>query len=279
MPTGPLLVHRFQLKNEGRTALDITSLESGCGCLNPEVDKKHAEPGETIVATATVNTLTQSAGRRTWRTLLRYRTASGAEGSVALTLGGEIVPLFSVSPPQVAFSTATTAKQTFVVEQVGGQPFQIVGLRSTRPYLAVVAGTGGSFEVELKSDAPVGVSDEFVLVSVDHPLCKELRIPIKVLKRAANGVTVSPEQPAVRFAAGAEEASTLVQLRSPIGKPLRILEAKADHPSVTLRYASGSVGPALNLRIVVKATVAGKATITLKLNEETISIPLTWTMP
>ena len=272
-------MHRFVWRNTGPTACTITALEAGCGCLQPEAGRRDVPAGETVIVTATVNTLTQPAGKRSWRTLLRYRTAAGIEESAAFTLIGEIVPLFSVTPPQVAFSTAGEARQTFVVTQADGVPFRIMALRSSSSHLSVAVGLGSSFEGILHPDAPVGVSDETIIVSLDHPTCRELRIPVKVLKRSATATIFTPEQPVVRFAVGAAEASTLVQLRSPQGKPLRILHVTADHPAVSFRYSPDAAGPALNLRILVASGQSGTATLTVKLTEETLTIPLTWTRP
>ena len=50
----------------------------------------------------------------------------------------------------------------------------------------------------------------------------ELRIPVRVLKRAAVGVTATPDAVSLRLAAGQTEGSALVQLRSPDGKAVSV---------------------------------------------------------
>jgi len=282
VPTGPLLVHRFPLKNSGATALSIIGVDAGCGCLLPEVSRREVAVGEAFEVTATVNTLTQPAGRHSWRTIVRWRSAGG-EGTTALTLSGEIVPLFTVTPPQVAFSTTGEARQSFAIEQADGQKFRIVGVRTSKFHLVAEAGVDGegrsTVDLVLKPDSPIGASDEFLVVATDHPACPELRIPVKVLKRSATAVTATPAQPVVRFTAGQTEASTLVQIRSPLGTSLRILDAKADHPALRFRWDREASGPAMNLRIVVESATAGTAVVTVKLANETVTIPVSWTLP
>ena len=64
----------------------------------------------------------------------------------------------------------------------------------------------------------MGHRDEAVVLLTDDPAYPELRVPVRVLKRAGGGVRVAPESISLRFAPGQSELSTLVQLRAADGK-------------------------------------------------------------
>ena len=86
----------------------------------------------------------------------------------------------------------------------------------------------------------------------------------------------------MRFAAGQEEVSALVQLRATDGKPVRVEAAESDHAGVTLKWAPGAA-PVAALRVTVggaAASRAGGARVTVKFAEPAgheVIVPVSWT--
>jgi hypothetical protein len=131
---------------------------------------------------------------------------------------------------------------------------------------------------------PAGHHDEVVLLVTDDPAYGELRVPVRVLKRAAGSVVATPETVSVRLAPDQREVSTLVQLRASDGKPIGIAAAESDHPGVTLKWGT-SRGATAAVRITVTdaaASQSGTCRVRIKLTEvdaAQVVIPVTWTSP
>jgi hypothetical protein len=150
------------------------------------------------------------------------------------------------------------------------------------PAVNGVNGRTQAVTIKLSANAPAGHRDEVVILYTDDPAYSELRIPVRVLKRAAGAVTATPEAVNVRFAANQKEVSTLVQLRSPDGKNVSVAGAESDHPGVQVKCSTGS-GPVATVRITVTEAAsiqAGQCTVRVRLAEPTaseVTIPVSWT--
>lgn len=304
MRSGPPLTHTFELTHAGAAGrIVITGVRSGCGCLKPAVARDALSPGERTTVTVAVNTLTQPAGSHAWRTVVRYRVVAGAgsapppvaaDEELALTVAATLVREVTATPPELAFSTAGTASQTVVVSDPRPAPLTVTAAAATSPHLTATVGprvpaadgkpATQSVTITLGPDCPVGESEQTVVLTTTDPGCPELRIPVRVQKRAGSGVVASPAEPVVRFAVGQEEASALVQLRRPDGGPVRVEKAEADSPAVRLRWAT-TTGPVATVRVTVdaaKAAGSGRGTVRVTFAEPAgaaLELPVAWRQP
>ncbi|MBA4189190.1 MAG: hypothetical protein C0467_14425 [Planctomycetaceae bacterium] len=288
---GPPLIHTFDLVNSGPGTLRITKVEAGCGCLRQVLTAKVLQQGEAAKLTIEVNTLTQPDGPNRWQIVVGYQTeAPGVPlqtGEQLLQITANLSREVTVNPPQLGFSTSGVASHALTVTDTRAKPLTVTKAGASSPHLAVEvgqreAGKGQTVTVKLNADAPAGHSDEIVTLLTDDPAYPELRVPVRVLKRAAGAVTATPDTVAVRFAAGQSEVSTLVQLRAADGKPVGIVAAESDHPSVTVKWSPG-VGAVAVVRVTVTETAAaqaGSCKVRVKLAEAggtEVVIPVGWT--
>lgn len=291
---GPPLVHTFDLVHNGNGTVTVTKIEAGCGCLRQTLASQVLQPGQKTQLEIEVNTLTQPDGANRWQVTVGYRVeAPGAApqaGELLLQITANLSRDVAVSPPQVAFSTAGEASQVLVVSDKRAKPLTVTKAASSSPHLAVevapVANAPGqprtqSVTVKLAANAPPGHRDEVVVLYTDDATCPELRVPVRVLKRAAGGVAVTPEAVNLRLAAGQTEGSALVQLRSTDGKAVSVAGAESDLPGVSVKCSTGS-GPVATVRITVPEAVAakpGRCTVRVRLGEPAgeVAIPVAWT--
>ncbi|MCI0704330.1 MAG: DUF1573 domain-containing protein [Planctomycetia bacterium] len=292
---GPPLVHTFELwHNAPAGTVTITKVEAGCGCLRQTLSSGVLQPGERAKLTLEVNTLTQPDGPNRWQAVVSYKLeAPGAKvqvGEVLLQITATLSRDITVNPPQLAFSSAGEASQTLTLTDRRAKPLTVLKAASSSQHLttevapAAKAATGRTQTVTIKlsATAPTGHRDEVVVLYTDDPAYPELRVPVRVLKRAAGAVTATPEAVNVRFAANQKEVSTLVQLRSPDGKAVSAAGAESDHPGVQVKSSTGS-GPVATVRITVTeaaSTQAGQCTVRVRLKEPTaseVAIPVSWT--
>lgn len=289
---GPALAHTFELTHRGTAGtLTITKVEAGCGCLRQNLSTGVLQPGETAKLTIEVNTGTQPDGVNRWQIVVAYKVETPG---TAVQMGEQLLQItatlsrdVTINPPQLGFSTAGVASQVLTVTDTRDKPLSVVKASASTTHLTVEigvreAGKPQSITVKLGADAPTGHRDEAVILVTDDAAYPELRIPVRVLKRPAGAVAVTPDAVAVRFAAGQTEVSTLVQLRAADGKPITISGAESDLPGVTVKWSPGS-GPVAVVRVTVGETVAsqaGSCKVRVKLSEpagQEVVIPVSWT--
>jgi hypothetical protein len=292
---GPPLVHVFDLANVATGAITITKVQAGCGCLRQALGATLLKPGEKTQLTLEVNTLTQPDGPNRWQVSVLYQVeapgAAAKSGELLLQVTAELSRDVAVNPPQLAFSTAGAASQPITVTDRRGRPLTVVKATSSSPHLsaevAPAAGGAGarsqSVVVKVAANAPAGHRDEVVVLYTDDPAYPELRVPVRVLKRAAGGVTATPAAVQVRLAPGQSESSALVQLRSPDGKAVGVSGAESDMPGVRVKWSAGR-GPVATVRVTVPEAVAakpGRCTVRVRLSEPggEVSIPVSWSGP
>lgn len=288
---GPPLAHAFELTNRGAGLLTITAVEAGCGCLRQSLSSGVLKPGESAKLTLEVNTLTQPDGPNRWQVAVQYSsTAAGVQpqhGELLLQVTATLVREVTVTPPQIGFSTTGAASQSLTISDKRCKPLSVLKATSSSPSLVIeitprAAGKDQLLLVKLAADAPVGHRDEAVVLLTDDPEYPELRVPVRVLKRAAGAITAAPESVAVRFAAGQTEVSTLVQFRSTAGKSIGIASVQSDLPAVKVKWSPGN-GTTAVVRITVTETAAsqaGQSQVRVKFAEpagQEIVIPVAWT--
>ncbi|QEG29147.1 hypothetical protein GobsT_39360 [Gemmata obscuriglobus] len=290
---GRPLTHTFELVNASTGTVTVTKVEAGCGCLRQGVSASTLAPGEKTKLALEVNTLTQPDGPNRWQVSVSYQLhepgAAPRTGEVLLQITATLTREIAVNPPQLAFSTAGAAQKTLEVTDKRPKPLTVLKATSSAPHLTVEVGAAVSaaagrtqpITVKLAANAPAGHRDETVVLLTDDPDCPELRIPVRVLKRAVGPVTVTPDAVTARFAPGQTEVSTLVQLRSPEGKAFTVAGAEADFPGVGVKFSPGS-GPVATVRVTVPEALAkqpGRCNVRVRLGESggEVSIPVSWT--
>jgi hypothetical protein len=298
--TGPPLTASLTLTHRGEPGtVTVTAVEASCGCTAPTLTSRRLRPGDTTDFAISVNTLTQPAGVHTWKATLRYRFAPDAaevapqDFDATLALTADLVREVSVTPPVLAISTATEARQTLTVTDIRAKPLTVRAATTASPHVALTVRPAATadgvtttvVELHVKPDYPAGSSQETITLTTDDPGCPELRVPVRIVKRNPDALVPSPELAAVRFSPGQDAASTLVQVRSPARGTLRIEAAGCDHPAVGVKFAasSGLVG---TLRVVVDRAKAdgrpGEALVRVRFAEPpgaTLVLPVQWSFP
>lgn len=292
--SGPQLRHEFELKHTGeRGTVTITGVASTCGCSKWDANPKVLRPGESAKLSVLINTLTQPEGPATWKSTVKY-TLDATAHELELVVAAKIVREVSVDPPVLAVSTAGDAARSHLIKvtdrrATGGLTIskaQCTNAKVTldiKPTTATGSGASQEIAVTIPGDLPTGTHDDIITLTTTDPACPELKIPLKITKRAAGGVSVSPESPTIRFAKGQTDASVLVQLRAG-GKPVSITKVECKQDGVTVKFSEGS-GTAATARIsvnVAKAGALGQADVTIHLAEPAggvVAIPVSWYQP
>src|SRR5260370_11192323 len=72
---GAALTHKFAFTNRGTEEVEITGIQSSCGCLTPRMSGQRFAAGEQGHVRAEINTLSPTPGPHTWQVTLSCRVA------------------------------------------------------------------------------------------------------------------------------------------------------------------------------------------------------------
>jgi len=297
--SGPALKHEFDVTHSGgRGIVTITGIGSTCGCSKWEAAAKVLKPGESAKVVAIVSTLTQPEGIATWKATVKYSLASDSAapstGELELALSAKIVREIGVEPPLLAISTGGDAARTqtlLITDRRASGSLTVTKASCTnakvtlaiRPAKPWAVGTVQEVIATIPGDLPPGQHDDTITLTTTDPECPDLKIPLKVAKRAAGDVSVAPDAATVRFTKGQADASTLVQLRAG-GKPVSIMKVTCAQEGLTVKFSEGS-GPVATARVTVnlaKAGATGQADVTIHLAEPAggvVVLPVSWYGP
>src|SRR5262245_9860149 len=289
------LVHTFRLKNTGRTAITITDVAGVCGCFRHRLDARVIESGRTTGLTVAINLLTQPEGANSWKMAVRYRTSGdeSATGEMVVQITAKVRKDVFVEPVALMLSTEKEITGAITVIDRRGKPLTVtgvrLGLKDVRADIKPASDAGGrrmqKVELTVAEACASGQYADEVCIDTDDAEYKELRVPLRVIKKsAASGVESAPGSVTLRFAKGQSTASSLVRLRDAAGGEVAVEKVDSDHPAIACKWAPGP-GAMATLRVTVDlnaAKAAGVGVVTVRTRSpapETILIPVSWTLP
>lgn len=287
------LVHVFRLRNTGPDSLTITEVTGVCGCVRKSLGSSQVKPGETTELTVGVNLLTQPEGPNAWKLAVRYRTDAGVTDHQVVQVAARVRKDVAVEPVALMLSAEKEITGSVTVFDRRGKPLTVtavrLGLPAVKSEIDPPTNADGRRAQRIKltvTDAcPVGQHADEICIDTDDPDYRELRIPLRVIKKApSTGVQAIPGTTTVRFAKGQEVGSGLVRLRDADGQKVVVDRIEADHPAVTCKWAAGP-GSMATVRVTIdlkEARAAGVGVVSVRLKgptEETILIPVSWTVP
>ena len=288
------LVHTFQLKNTGPSPLTITDVTGVCGCVRQSLGSRALKPGERTELSLGINLLTQPEGPNTWKLAVRYQTGDPpTTGESVVTVAAKVRKDVAVEPVALMLSAEREITGSLTVVDRRGKPLTVtairLGLKDVRAEVKPVADADGKrtqrIELTVTESCPAGQYADEVCIDTNDPEYSDLRIPLRVVKKtAATGVQASPASATLRFARDQASASSLVRLRDADSRIVEVEKAESDHPAISCKWAAGP-GSMATLRVTVdlkEARAAGVGVVTVRVKgpvEETILIPVSWTVP
>lgn len=295
MPANKPLVQTFRLKNTGPVPLTVTEVTGACGCFRHSLTGRQVAPGGSTELTVGINLLTQPEGPNTWRVAVRYKTDANppATGEQTIRLAAKVRKDVSVEPVALLLSAEREITGALTVSDRRGKPLTVTGVRlgipGVRGEVKPAADVGGrrsqKIELTVGDGCPTGQHADELCIDTDDPEYRELRIPLRVIKKApATGVQVAPGSVTLRFAKEQATASSLVRLKDAGDREVAVEKAESDHPAITCKWAAGP-GAMATMRVTVdleKARAAGVGVVTVRVKgpaPETLLIPVSWTLP
>jgi len=292
---GVPLSQTFSLTNRGQSALIITELKAGCGCLRPRIAQKSLQPGESTDLSVEINTLAQNSGPASWKVTVQYRSGTGEQqnGELELQVKATVFREISVEPVALFIASEHEATSDIVVTDRRAKPLGIksaqcgsnhVKLQLMNVGVNSVGQRTQQIQVTVLEDCPPGHFTESLILVTDDPEYRELRVPLTVMRRASGFAVANPEQLDLRLATGQSAASGLVRLRTADDKQVVVDRIEAEHPDLRFKWAPGP-GSMATLRLGVEvreARSSGMSSVKVYLKEpkeQVIVIPVSWQVP
>jgi hypothetical protein len=252
-------------------------------------------PGKTVDLTVGINLLTQPEGPNNWKIGVRYRTEAmpPTSGGVTLNIAAKVRKDVLVEPVAMMLLSEKEITGSLTVVDRRGKPLKVtaarVGLKDVvtevKPAIDAAGRRTQQIAITVTDACAAGQHADEICIDTDDPEYRELRIPLRVIRKsAATGVQAVPGSVTLRFAKEQTTASSLVRLRHADDKEVIVEKAESDHPAIACKWAAGP-GSMATLRITVdlaKVNTAGVAVVTVRVKgpePETILIPVSWTLP
>jgi hypothetical protein len=290
--TGKPLTHTFTYVNAGSDVLEITDARASCGCLTPRLDKQTLQAGEEGALVLEINTLSQPAGKLTWRVQLGYRSGN-ASYEAALLVSAQVVAEVMVQPSAVAIYADHAIGHDILLTDVRPRALAISEVRTSSPELK--AELAGEFQDAAKhrvrkirlgvtENYPTGRHTESVAIFTDDPDYRELKVPVTVIKQARQRIAVSPNQVTLVAPTGQPIPSRVLLVRDIENQQVAVDQVVGDHPAIRCQWAQGPAAMA-TVKIVVDRTgvVGGVLQSNVHIhvrapNQETLTVPVTCTL-
>ncbi|MCP3957107.1 MAG: DUF1573 domain-containing protein [bacterium] len=198
---GEVIVHEFEIKNEGTATLEVTDVRPACGCTVAQYDKKIA-PGATGKVKATVKT--DHFGGPISKSIAVFTNDPEAP-KLQLVVKANVKPYIAVVPGFARYNYVQGEPTDGIAQTLwatDGSEVEIVSVKAPYDHLKVnfreateeerhPKGMGKQWRLEfdLDSQSPVGALRDYVEIRTNHPKQKVAKIPISGFVRPRQHIT------------------------------------------------------------------------------------------
>lgn len=284
---GQRLVHSFVLHNTGRDTVTVTGTRASCGCLTPRLSKSTIAPGERGEIALEVNTLSQAAGPHTWNVQLAYTSGEQAR-EVQLQLAAQIVAEVTVQPALLNIHAENAIEHELVLTDIRAEPLTITDARGTCANIRARVAEPGQDSAGRRVQKVMlniggfsdGRHDESLVIYTNDPLYRELKVPVTVVKRSRQAVSIAPAQVDLVLSAGQSSASRILLAHNRADVPVKIEAIQSSDPAISCTWAQGPGAKATVKLVVDRSKMQSsdiQATVSVHFVEpphETLTVPI-----
>ncbi len=183
----------FDFTNRGRTTVSKIELVPSCGCLQPQLNKRSYEPGDSGNFVVRVQTANQSAGPKDYTIAVRYQDPEPREATVVFRV---VLPENQVFVrPKVLIlhqpGEASVPPQYIEITDRRGKDrhLNITSAECTRLFVETEILEGevdqdghwhGYLRVTVPGKLPPGRTDAMIRIVTDDPEYRKLRVPLRL---------------------------------------------------------------------------------------------------
>ncbi len=187
---GQKVSHAFEIRNDGRAALEITQVKPTCGCTVAEYDRQIA-PGAAGTVRAVIDT---KSFRGPIAKSVQVFTNDPENPRLNLVLKANVYARVEAEPGYARFVTVEgEGRQTSIQTMWSSEKpdLQVLGVESPYPFVKAshreasgderqpgIEGRQWRLEITLEPDAPVGPLADYLKVRTNHPQQRLYELPV-----------------------------------------------------------------------------------------------------
>jgi hypothetical protein len=244
---GSPLVHDFKFTNVGQEVVEVAEIQASCGCLKPRLEPRVFKPGEQGVLRVEVNTLSVAAGSHSWHIQVSYRSGE-TRHDASLVLTGKIISEVTVQPALLTVFADKGVTHDLLLTDLRPKPLHITAVQASSPKVQSRMveefhdGLGHlvrKIRLEVIADFPEGRHEETLDIFTDDPMYRDLRVPVTIVKRPRQRLTVQPREVSLTAPVGAAAPSRLVLLSDSDDGAIEIDRVTTADPALVCQWTRG----------------------------------------
>lgn len=262
VPRGPTLTHHFQVTNNTKNVVRMSSVRVSCGCVSATALQGTLNPGESTTIVAKMDT-TRFTGPKTVTIYVQFDMPNFDEVRLWVQANGRND--FALTPDTIAFGQikrGTGPVSSVKVKFYGNADAKITSVKGesnyVQPAVTEVSRNGGEVEYELKTklraDTPVGKWYTDVWIKTNIPTMEQVRVPLTV--EVESPLTVSPSVLSLGTIKASDDTKRKIIVRG--ASPFKITNVKGADASTEVEYDGKKSREVHVLTVKVKPGMGGK---------------------
>jgi uncharacterized protein DUF1573 len=258
---GAPLSHTFLFQNRGTESVEVTGIQSTCGCLTSRLTRKRYEPGERGSLEVAINTLSPVPGPHTWQVTLSCKSEEKVV-ETPLRVKAKIVREIIVEPAAVSMFVVGPIQNEIRLTDLRSQPLTLTAVTTSATWLE--AGLAGRehdnsnhltqvVHLRVTEDVPEGTHEEALSIFTNDPAYPEIRVPVSVVKRPRQRVTATPSRVDLTADAGSLFLTRTILIRDRENQDVIVETVSSESPAVNCQWAKGP-GAMTTVKIRVDAS-------------------------
>lgn len=270
IPSNKPLIHVFELLNNGPKAIVIRDVRKSCSCSKIEFDPKPVEPGHKTSIKVSLNLSAQPAGPGKWAVTVDYGSIDRDEKfELPLVVSGKVRRDVWTDPVSLVMAGESNLTAVVSVFDRRRNQLNVTGARmgSEKANVTILPFTKGeqrqSVRIGIDESLAIGSYLDELSIDTDDPEYRELKIPVRIVKKKADdSIRASVSTISLRGVG----ANKLVTLRDKEDREIEIESLVSDEPALLLKWAKGP-GSDATIRVTLDSKVSarsGVSTVTVK---------------
>ncbi len=281
------LVHVFHLENTGTKPLTIVDVRRTCACAKYDLGEKSLAPGQKTALRVNFNLLTQPEGPGQWNVGVVYAVEGREEkAELALSVSAKVKKDVWVEPVSLVMIGEKDLSGLVTVFDRRGKALTVTGARlgvdqvtsKVDPANVKDVVKHQAIRLTVGENLPVGSYVDELAIDTDDPEYREIRIPVRIVKKApVDAIQAVPASVMLRGIG----ASKLATLRDREDREIDLESVSASEKFLSVKWARGP-GNDATVRITLNGQpeqVTGTATVIVKTKlpaARAISILVEW---
>jgi hypothetical protein len=244
---GAALSHKFTFVNRGPNEVEITDIQSTCGCITPRLAVRRYSRGEHGSITVEINSLSPAPGPHSWVVKLFCREGN-VVNEIPLQVKANLRREIIVEPAAVNMVVSAGVQSEIRLTDLRAQPLAIVAVDTSAPGLsAKITGEERDpaghlvrrIQLQVLDSFPEGKHEESLRLYTNDPEYGEIKVPVTILKSPRQKLIASPGRVELIAGSGLPSSSRTILIRDRDNQPVEVEAVTSDHPGIACKWAKG----------------------------------------